>query len=267
MVFLANPKKFFMSKIHFLESTPSTNIVARTMAEDGAPEGVAVVASSQSAGRGRLGKTWFSAAGLGLYCSIIVRPRLTAVDYPKITLAAGVAVALVLDRLTGGNTQLKWPNDIYFSGKKCGGILTESSPLSSTYSCNYAIVGIGVNVNNRRNDFPPELCDQVTSLRLETNKNYVIRELFGEIRGELLRQVDLLSRGGFPNILTLWREKDFLLGKRMRCVGMDHSVLEGVALGPDDEGVLHVKDDNAIRHRVLSGDVGLARIKQPAAKK
>ncbi len=249
-----------MYPTHNIKETTSTNIVAREMAEGGAVTGTAVIASYQTAGRGRLGKSWHSVAGKGLYCSIIVRPELEVIDYPKITLVAGLAVSIALDRLTSGVSQLKWPNDIYYSDKKCGGILTESSPMNcaSGGGSRYAVVGIGVNVNNCPQDFPVELRKDVTSLFHENDRIFNISEIFDSIRNELLLQLDIFSEQGFAPVLALWRQKDFLLGKKMKCVSMDKSVIEGIALGPDDEGLLYVKDQDGTVHQVLSGDVSLA---------
>ncbi|MFH0784455.1 MAG: biotin--[acetyl-CoA-carboxylase] ligase, partial [Pseudomonadota bacterium] len=139
---------FAMYPIYFFESTPSTNTLAKKLAENGAVHGTAVIAANQTEGRGRLGKSWISAAGKGLYCSIIVRPRLAVEDFPKITLAAGLAVAQAIDRLCSGFTQLKWPNDIFLDGKKCGGILTESSTMPEKNDERFAVIGIGMNLGS-----------------------------------------------------------------------------------------------------------------------
>ncbi len=247
-----------MYPTHHIQSTPSTNILARDMAEAGAVHGTAVIASYQTAGRGRLGKEWHSKKGKGLYCSIIVRPPLKIKEYPKITLTAGVAVSHALDSMTGLISQLKWPNDIYYQGKKCGGILTESSALNIHLTKRYAIVGIGININNILEDFPGELQDNVTSLALMTGREFEITRVFERIREQLLVQLDLFCEKGFAHILNIWRQKDFLLGKKMRCVSTDKKVIEGTALGPDEDGVLHVEDRNGMIHQVLSGDVRLA---------
>ena len=247
-----------MYPTHYKQSTPSTNILARDMAEADAVHGTGVIASYQTAGRGRLGKEWHSEKGKGLYCSIIVRPPLKIEDYPKITLTAGVAVSQALDFLTGSVAQLKWPNDIYYQGKKCGGILTESSALNVHLHKRYAIVGIGININNILADFPSELQENVTSLALVTGHEFEIPRVFERIRQQLLLQLDLFCERGFSHILNIWRQKDFLLGKRMRCVSTDKKIIEGIALGPDEDGLLHVEDRHGMIHQVLSGDVRLA---------
>ena len=107
--------------------------------------------------------------------SIIVRPRLAVEDYPKITLAAGLGVALAIDRLAGVFSQLKWPNDIFIDGKKCGGILTESSSLNEPVERRYAVIGIGLNLDLVSADFPVDIRDKTTSLFIETGKKLPCR--------------------------------------------------------------------------------------------
>lgn len=248
-----------MFPVHIFETVPSTNSLAKDLASKNAPHGTAVIAKRQTHGRGRLGKEWHSEPGKGLFCSIIVRPRLSVEDYPKITLASGLAISHALDRLTSRSSQLKWPNDIYFSGKKCGGILTESSVLAGQEEDFYAVVGIGINVNNTLEEFPADLQSQVTSLFLETGLTYSISDVFETIRNELIATLDLFVREGFEQILSGWRKKDFLYGQKMQCVAESRTLVEGIALGPDKEGQLHVRDNEGRLHSVLSGDVRLAR--------
>ncbi len=248
-----------MFTVHTYDCVPSTNTIAKDLACKNAPHGTSVIAKNQTDGRGRLGKEWHSEPGKGLFCSIIVRPALTAQDYPKITLAAGLAVSVTLDRLTTTVSQLKWPNDIYFSGKKCGGILTESSVLAGQEEDLYAVVGIGINVNNTLQDFPFELKNQVSSLFLETGITFTIFDVFEAVRSELLATLELFSNEGFGQILRAWKRKDFLYGKKMKCVTEKKTILEGIAMGPDEEGQLHVRDSEGRLHSVLSGDVRLAK--------
>jgi len=247
-----------MYPIYFFESIPSTNIVAKKLAENGALHGTAVIASNQTEGRGRLGKSWHSSAGKGLYCSIIVRPRLAVEDYPKITLAAGLGVALAIDRITGVTSQLKWPNDIFIEGKKCGGILTESSALNEIIERRYAVIGIGLNLGAGLENFPVDIRDKVTSLFLETGKNYDAELVFAGICDEILLQLEVFYNDGFQHILTSWKERDFLLGRVMECVSSEGKIITGVSLGPDAEGQLYVKATDGSVHTVLSGDVRLA---------
>ncbi len=248
-----------MYPTHYYQSIDSTNIKARELAENDAISGTAVVAGYQTRGRGRLGKDWHSVAGKGLYCSVIVRPGIALEDYPKITLVAGLAAARTLDRYAGKTSRLKWPNDVYFAGKKIAGILTESSALTKENQRNrYAVVGIGININHSLADFPQDLRENVTSLLLETGSVCSVEEIFLAVRRELLDLLQVFEVDGFLPLLKEWRKKDFLLGKTMRCVNTAGKKIEGLALGVDDEGTLHVRDSNGDSHEVLSGDVRLA---------
>lgn len=250
---------FAMYPIHFFKTVASTNILAKKLAEDGAVHGTAVIAANQTDGRGRLGKSWYSAEGKGLYCSIIVRPKLVVEDYPKITLAAGLGVAIAIDRIAGVFTQLKWPNDIFIDGKKCAGILTESSSLSELVERRYAVIGIGLNLGVAFEDFPADIRDTVTSLFIETGKIYEAQLVFSDICDEVLRQLEGFCNAGFQPILESWKERDFLLGKKMECVSSAGKIVVGFSLGPDDEGQLHVKAEDGQIHTVLSGDIRLAQ--------
>ena len=154
--------------VYYFDSIDSTNRVAIELAEKGAKHGTAVLAAMQTGGRGRLGKSWQSIPGKGLYCSIIVRPDIEIGKYSQITLVTGVAVAKVVDKLTGSKSMLKWPNDIYLTGRKCGGILTESSPLVEDAKSRYAIIGIGLNINSMVEDFSGELRNTATSFSIES---------------------------------------------------------------------------------------------------
>lgn len=248
-----------MYPTQYFRSIDSTNSRAKEIADAGAIHGAAVVAAYQTKGRGRLGKDWHSVQGKGLYCSIIVRPNVSLEEYPKITLVAGLSVALVLDKfILGRKSQLKWPNDIYYNGKKIAGILTESSAMAASREDRYAVIGIGVNVNQAAKDFPLELQETVTSMSIESGSEFKVDVLFQAIRLELLDQLQIFGDAGFQPLLNRWRKKDFLLGREMACVTTEGKKIRGIALGPDDEGQLHVRDIYGRIHQVLSGDVRLA---------
>ena len=248
-----------MYPVYFFESTDSTNRIAKELAEKGEPHGSAVLADMQTGGRGRLGKVWESIAGKGLYCSIIVRPEVDIERYAQITLVTGVAVARVVEELTGKRCMLKWPNDIYINGLKCGGILTESSSMNVVDGEMYGVIGIGLNINSHDDDFPAELRDIATSFFTESGQQFDIRDVFEKVRCQLLIELDEFSTSGFPAILKRWRKRDYLYGRWLECVGYDGTIISGVALGPDDEGVLFLRGKDGIERGVLSGDIRLAK--------
>lgn len=247
-----------MKDILLLETVDSTNRVARERAASGSPHGYGVVAASQRAGRGRLGKSWQSPPGKGLYCTILVRPGLAVEDYSRITLTAGLAVCLVLEELFQLEVELKWPNDIYVSGRKCGGVLVETSSLQGAAEDHFALVGIGVNVNGDKDSFPPELQESATSLFLESGNESDILTLFVAIRSRLLQLISQLAGEGFVDILNQWRRRDMLQGKWMQWLTPAGEVVYGESLGVDSSGMLSVRDQTGMIHEVLSGDVRLA---------
>lgn len=244
--------------VYRYSSIDSTNIRAMQLASTGTSSGTMVVAGYQTRGRGRLGRDWTSTPEKGLYCSLVVRPQLAVPDYPKITFVAGLAVATFLETLLGKKVHLKWPNDIYISGRKCGGILTESS-LTGNTADSFVVVGVGLNINNSLTDFPPALRSKVTSLFLQTEKYFDIEGLYEKIRTSVLSKISAFEKNGFDETLKGWRKRDFLKGKKTRWVAADKKIVSGVALGVDESGLLHVRDDWGTVHQVLSGDVQMAK--------
>ena len=238
----------------FLSSTDSTNRIAREMGANGAAHGSGVVADTQTAGRGRLGREWFSPPGKNLYCSYVVRPDINLEDYPKLTLAAGVAVVDCLGQTTYVEAGLKWPNDIYIDNRKCGGILCESSSITEN---TFAIIGIGINCNLSDADIPEDLKGIATSLSIESGTRVNVRKLFHDIRDSLLDVILILEKRGFSEILTSWNSYDSFRSTRMTWVRADGKPVEGVSLGPDPDGSLVVEDSDGNRHKVISGDVTL----------
>ncbi|MDP3479948.1 MAG: biotin--[acetyl-CoA-carboxylase] ligase [Desulfoprunum sp.] len=244
-----------MYTTHIFTSTDSTNKIAFNLAQDGAEHGTAVIAEMQLKGRGRLDRSWHSPAKTGLYCSVIIRPKIRSEDYPKITLVAGLSVSQALDSSCGIQSSVKWPNDIYINGRKLGGILTESSPLSGGISCPFAVVGIGVNINNSKEDFAPEIAKKATSVFIETGGENDIEEVFQAIRAELLKDIEFFEQKGFSEILVRWRKKDMLQGKLVRWMSQNGEVICGKSEGPDLDGRLVVKDEAGVHHQIITGDV------------
>ena len=242
-----------------LPSTTSTNEDAYGLARKGAVHGCGVLADTQSGGRGRLGREWLSPPGSGLYCSIILRPRLPFTDFPKLTLTAGLAVCRVIETLVPhAPFGLKWPNDLYCRGCKAGGILVESSSPVESDDNIFVIVGIGLNVNSRKSDLKTVVNRTPTSLYLESGEVYDIEELYQAIHISLMRHVKLHEEEGLAVILEEWRKRDLLLGIEMQWLTHDRKVITGVGLGPDDSGQLLARDSGGTIHQILSGDVTMA---------
>ena len=239
----------------FLKTTESTNRVAKEMGASGVVHGSGVVADTQTAGRGRLGRPWHSPPGSNLYCSYVIRPSIDLQDYPKLTMVAGVAAAQCVQENTSITVGLKWPNDLYIDSRKCGGILCESSFRSNTP---FAVIGIGINCNLNATGIPKELKGVATSLLLEGGCRIDTHKLFIDLREHVLDVVNEFEKQGFSQILARWSHFDTFQGKRMTWVREDGNPIEGINLGPDLDGSLVVQDADGNRHKVISGDVTLA---------
>jgi len=152
-----------------LDTVDSTNTVAKRMAEEGAPDGTVVIARHQTAGRGRLGRSFFSPADSGLYMSVLLRPSLSPEDVSLLTPCAAVAVSEAIEGLSGKKTAIKWVNDIFIDGKKVSGILTESAFTPDGTALSWVIVGIGVNITPPAQKFPAELTSIASSVLEHTD--------------------------------------------------------------------------------------------------
>ena len=161
--------------IHFRE-TDSTNARAKELAVQGAPEGTLIVSESQTEGRGRKGRAWFSPSEAGIYVSLILRPNIPPSEAPRITFLTAVSAVEALLALTSLEVTIKWPNDILVKGKKIAGILTEIS--AEMDAIDYVVVGLGMNVNNPH--LPDDIEDKATSVFIETGKRFhkvkIVRE-------------------------------------------------------------------------------------------
>lgn len=241
--------------ITYLEETESTNKIAMEQGRSGALAGTIIVADSQTAGRGRLGKEWQSFAGGGLYLSMILRPKLDLDHVSRITLAAGVAFAETTASFTSEKPMLKWPNDLLLNGQKCGGILAESDIRN--IHAPLVILGIGVNIHVSKTDFSSDLRLTAGSLN-EYTSNLILRSDFLKKLIPALNDVVVeLECGQFQEILSRWRQYDFTKGKKLTWLTASGQVIEGLCSGVNDEGLLFITDTDGNTHEVLSGDVQL----------
>jgi BirA family biotin operon repressor/biotin-[acetyl-CoA-carboxylase] ligase len=222
--------------------TDSTNARARELALAGAPDGTVVTASEQSAGRGRQGRTWSAPPGKALLMSAIVRD-LTRRD-ALLPLAVPVAVAEACDAFAGRRCGIKWPNDIWIDGRKLSGILLEGRPQEG-----WAVIGIGLNVGTEHEEFPEELRESATSLQIESGADPGVEAALDAV----LLALDRWLGQPADAVVAAWRERDVLLGDRIRWNGG-----EGTAAGIDKEGSLLV-DTDAGRVALDAGEVHLHR--------
>jgi BirA family biotin operon repressor/biotin-[acetyl-CoA-carboxylase] ligase len=240
-----------------LESTDSTNRVAFELGTRGAPHGATVVAEGQTAGRGRLGRSFFSPPYVNLYTSILLRPPLTLPEAPPLVLVAAVAVAETVAASVHQPeaVEIKWPNDVLLAGRKTSGILMELQAESSRVS--FAVLGIGVNLNVPASAFPLEFRDGATSLSTFEGRR-VDRVAFARLLyGTLESTLDAFAAGGFEALRPRFEARFRMAGARVRVSEAAGAELAGVALGIDADGALRVRRDDGRVARVIAGDVSL----------
>lgn len=241
-------------EIHLYREVRSTNTLATDLAQQGAAEGSVVVAETQTAGKGRLGRTWISPRG-NLYLSVILRPNIPPHKAPLLTLMGAVAVASAIRKQLNIEAAIKWPNDIFISGKKVGGILTEMSAEPDRVK--HVVLGIGVNVNMDISELPPQIRQVSATLSAETGKK-IDRSLFLQ---RLLSELDRWYHVFLMNeaaVLKEWENLNITTGNRVAVSGLG-GALEGTAQGIDAEGRLILKlDDDSLR-LVAAGDVTILK--------
>ncbi|MGZ6290965.1 MAG: biotin--[acetyl-CoA-carboxylase] ligase [Syntrophales bacterium] len=249
-----NTNVFGKGEIIYFEETDSTNVRAKYLAGDGAPEGTVVVAEKQTQGRGRRGRSWFSPPGEGIYTSMVLRPPIPPNEAPKLTLLASVAVAEALLSLTSLKVSIKWPNDILIKGKKVAGILTEIS--TEMDRIDYVVIGVGVNVNTPRNGLPPDIANTATSVLIETGRAFPRIALLRAYLEWFEIYYETFKTKGFDPILKRWKHLADIIGRRIS-VELMGRVRVGKVLDVDKEGFLILQDRKGTMERIISGDVTL----------
>jgi BirA family biotin operon repressor/biotin-[acetyl-CoA-carboxylase] ligase len=236
--------KWLGRTIHFYDAVESTNLIAVELAQEGAPEGIVVLADQQLSGRGRGSRSWHSPAGVGIYCSIVLRPKIVPAKGQLITLMAGVSIVKAIALRTGLSPQLKWPNDILINDKKVAGILLESKV--SRGQIGYSVIGFGVNVNNGSADLPEDIRVNASSLLMELKKPVDRSTLVIEIFSELETLYHRFQREDFPVILEQWHRYSSTLGQRVRIRQKDKAT-EGIAVDLNEDGGLLVRVEGGER--------------------
>lgn len=251
---LLGPVEVVGRDIRVFQETTSTNDVAEKLARDGVREGVVVFAESQTRGRGRLGRTWVSPPGKGLWFSVLLRPDLPPQAVTQLTVAAATALSRAIRQQTDLATEIKWPNDILVQGRKVAGVLTELS--AELDHVNHAVLGIGLNVNLTTGDFPPELRKLATSLKVGAGRPVRRAELAAAILRELDRDYGRIGRGQFPAVADEWEGQCTTLGRHVSIRLGDRRVT-GRAESLDQDGVLQLRTDHGHLERITGGDVSL----------
>ena len=251
----AQVKGIIGKEIFFYETVGSTNTVAAELFEK-TSEGAVVLADGQEKGRGRLGRTWISPAGVNIHMSVILRPKIELRDATLITIMAAVACATGLRKATGLDVSIKWPNDLTVSGRKLGGILTDLKTEKGTIVA--AIVGIGINVNSDTDAFPGEVNKIATSVKKETGNLYSREEIAIAVLDEMNKWYTILQGGDNNMLLSEWKRLTSTLGKKVAVI-VGEETLNGVAEAIDDEGRLLLKLPSGEIKRISSGDLTVLR--------
>lgn len=256
---------------HYFDTIDSTNNYAKKLAAEGCEDGTAVVAGQQTAGRGRLGRSWESQPDKGIYITVVLRPDMAPAETQIFTLAAAVAVVKAISATTGIHLGIKWPNDLVTSGKKVCGILLEMS--SEADRVNYIVLGIGINYSQELDEFPEELRNKAISLKMAADvispsTAYKRIKPQGPISRlsvirSVLRELDTVYRlilaGGQEKILQMWREYSVTIGREVRFMLRD-TEYTGTAVDITGDGKLSVECSDGIRRDLYSGEVSVRGI-------
>ncbi|SEJ92664.1 BirA family transcriptional regulator, biotin operon repressor / biotin-[acetyl-CoA-carboxylase] ligase [Propionispira arboris] len=239
--------------IQYYKEVISTNNQAKFAAQQDAGEGTIIVSEAQTSGRGRLARGWYSPAEKGIWFSVILRPHFLPQEAPKCTLLAAVAIVKAIETITEIQVGIKWPNDILYNKLKLVGILTE---MNAEMDCiNYIIIGMGINVNIQKNEFPLELQHIATSLAIIKGKKISRVQLLNEILFQIETLYNIAQAEGFVKILEEWKKYSVTLGKTVDVIGINDT-FAGLAMDIDADGALLVKTKAGIK-RVLAGDVSI----------
>lgn len=249
--------EFIGKEIYFLGSTTSTNDKALEIGKKRKdPEGIVVVADSQTHGKGRLGRQWISPPGVNLYFSVILKPDIPPAEAPLITLAAAVATASVLRTWKGVPAEIKWPNDIMIRGRKAGGILTEMRTSGSEIAL--VVVGVGLNVNMALDDLPEDIRSATTTLEIEKGAPSDRAGLLAGLLAGLDNAYKNLLNGNKRALINGWLSLNCTIGKRIM-VRDSNRTITGVAENIGRNGELIIKLESGRTEVINAGDVTILK--------
>lgn len=238
-------------KLH--DTLDSTQSEAHRLAAGGAPHGTLVIADSQSAGRGRHGRAWYSPAGQGVWMSLLVRPALPLLFAPQMTLVTVVALCRTVRQKLQLDAGIKWPNDLLVHGRKFSGILVDSTGEDELVR--YMVIGVGIDCNLTGEDYPPELTDKATSLFIETGRRLDRTQLIADFLAEFDALYNVYMSSGFGVIRSLWESLSITLGQQVS-IRQGETRIEGIAEAMDEAGALLVRRADGTLSRVYSGETG-----------
>ncbi len=239
---------------HYFSEIDSTNDRLKQMARQGAPHGTVLIADRQTGGHGRMGRTFLSPGGVGIYFSILLRPGCAPKDLMHLTCATAVAMVEAMENAAGLRPGIKWTNDLVHGKRKLGGILTELG-ISPKGTVDYAIIGIGINCCQKAEDFAPEIRDIAASLAMAAG-HPIDRSTVAAAMMEALWRMDRILLTQKQSILEAYRKNCITVGQQVSLVRGD-SVRHGTALDVDDAGALVVRYPDGTVEAVNSGEVSV----------
>ncbi len=242
--------------IHYHDEVDSTNTVLFRLAGNGASEGTAVIADSQTAGKGRLERKWISPPGVNLYISLLFRPSIPARESPLLTFLASIALVESIKKTGAENPCIKWPNDVQLGGKKVAGVLTEMQPKGD--SVEFIIVGIGVNINMTRAEINSDMREAAkiaTSIKENLGKDIDRAKFTADLLSEIESWYRTFDKRGKSSILREWTDRWGGTGRRVTVDTAESDVFKGTAEGIDGDGHLLVRKDDDSLIKVIAGDV------------
>jgi BirA family transcriptional regulator, biotin operon repressor / biotin---[acetyl-CoA-carboxylase] ligase len=241
----------YQSNLYHFFKTGSTNQIAMALGQQGAPHGTVVIAEEQTAGRGRLGRTWYSEKASGIYASVLLRPPVPPSAAALLTLAAGLAAWHAVSEQTGLAPDIRWPNDLLLNGKKFAGILTEMQAEPDRIQ--FVVVGAGINVNHER--FPGELGALATSLRIESGRMHSRLELLVKLLLKLEAYYNrFVSAGSAGLVEEFTRLSSFARGKRVSVRTATETFI-GTTDGLEPNGILRVRREGGRVDLVVAGEL------------
>ena len=238
--------------LYWYDTIDSTNTQAKALARQGAPHGTVLIAGSQTGGRGRLGRSFESQNGMGVYLSVILRPRCAPGELMHLTCAAGVAVCDAVEKISGIRPGIKWINDLVIRKRKLGGILTELSSDPKTGLVDYAVIGVGINC--RQTHFTEGLESIATSLFME-GKDIPVVGLAAKMV-EKLYEMNVLLLTEKAQLMDIYRQDCITLGQQIQIIGTD-TVVPAKALDIDNDGALVALLPDGSKTTVASGEVSV----------
>jgi len=243
--------KYLGRKIYWFNSIDSTNLKAKELANNGAAHGTIVIADEQTAGRGRMGRSWYSESGKNLTFSIILNPQMNQHYIGALSLYAGLSVTQALQQFLQVSPKCKWPNDILIDNKKICGILSES--IFKDKDLKAVIIGIGLNVN--QTIFPGDLNRTATSLALASGREFNRFEVLAKVLQRLETNYKIIQKGLLENILEKWKRFSPMFEKET-LVSQNENNIRGIAVGLDLDGGLILQTENG-KKKIIAGEVTL----------